>query len=327
MLIEDHIKRNKLKTYLLFGLYIFLFAAVAFLLGIYTGDIVTWGILFGVIFVVMFVVSNVFGKNVIARMTGAKEVTREQEPYLYHTIDGLSIAAGINTPKAYIIETDTPNAFAAGSSPKNAIVGVTRGLMNRLNREELEAVIAHEMAHIKNYDIKLATISVVLAGTIVFVAHMMRRSLFWGRFGRAGRVGMGGGSRRGGSGKGGAAFIQILALIVVIIIAPLMARIIQFAISRKREYLADASGAELTGYPEALASALEKISGMQKDDTRLENDAIKGLFIVNPSREDSVSAIGSEQTDVKSFGGKKRSSSLFSTHPDIKERVERLRNM
>ncbi|UMZ74812.1 M48 family metallopeptidase [Natranaerofaba carboxydovora] len=323
MLIEEHIKRNKLKTYLLFGLYIFLFAAVAFLLGLYTGDVVTWGILFGVVFVVMFIISNFFGKNVIAKMTGAREVTREQEPYLYHTIDGLSIAAGINTPKAYIIETDTPNAFAAGSSPKNAIVGVTRGLLNRLNREELEAVIAHEMAHIKNYDIKVATISVVLAGTIVFVAHMMRRSLFWGRFGRAG---MGGGSRRGGSGKGGAAVIQILALIVVIIIAPLMARIIQFAISRKREYLADASGAELTGYPEALASALEKISGMQKDDTKLDNDAIKGLFIVNPSLEDSAGAVGSEQTDVMSFSGK-RKSSLFSTHPDVKDRIERLRSM
>lgn len=326
MLIEDHIKRNKLKTFFLFLAYLVLFALIAFLLGLYTGDIVTFAVLFGVIFVIMFIVSNFFGKNVIASMTSAREVKREDEPYLYHTIDGLSIAAGIPTPKAYIIETDTPNAFAAGSSPKNAVVGVTRGLLNRLNREELEGVIAHEMAHIKNYDIRLATISIVLAGTIIFVAHIMRRSFFFGGIGRR----SGGG--RGGK-KGGAALIQILILIFVMIIAPIMARVIQFAISRKREFLADAKGAELTGYPEGLASALEKISGMQTEDNKLDNDAIKGLFIVNPASEDTAAAVnnispgGQNSANMRGRSPTQKGSRLFSTHPGIKERVKRLREM
>ncbi len=319
MLIEDHIRKNKIKTFFLFSLYFLLFALVAFLLGFYTGDIITWVILLGVVFVVMLIISNFFGKNVIAKMTSAREVSREDEPYLYHTIDGLSIAADVPTPKAYIIETDTPNAFAAGASPKNAIVGVTRGLLNRLNREELEAVIAHEMAHIKNYDIRLATISVVLAGTIVFVASIMRRSLFFGGMGRR--------SSGGRGGKGGAAIIKLLALIVVIILAPLMARVIQFAISRKREYLADASAAELTGYPEALASALEKISGMQADDSKLDNDAVKGLFIISPSTEENNTSGGLGGTSgAVGFRGQKKSS-LFSTHPQVMDRINRLREM
>ncbi len=265
------------------------------------GDPLIGIIICTVILLIIFLISFFGGQSIVTAMAGAKEVSRQQEPFLHNTVEALSIAAGKPVPKLYIIETDVPNAFAAGRNPENAIIAVTRGLLNRLNRQELEGVIAHEMAHINNYDVLLATVAIVLAGTVVYISFIARRSLFFG------------GMRRSRSGRGGQGqLIAIVAMIILAILAPLFAQLLKFAISRQREYLADATAANFTGYPEGLASALEKITDQQVANSPIENKSIEGLYIVNPS-------IGARA------GGK--ASALFSTHPSLVERVKRLRAM
>ena len=298
MPIYGHMKANKRRTFLLFGAFILLFLAVGYGLGIYLGEPLVGLTVAAVIALVVMLFSYYGGQQAITAMAGARPVSREDEPYLYHTVEGLSIAAGIPTPKAYIIESDIPNAFAAGRKPEQAVVAVTRGLLKRLNRVELEGVIAHEISHIRNYDILIATMAVVLAGTIVFVSVMARRSLWFG-----------GGRRRSGSGGKGQ-LLMLAVIIVLAILAPIFAKILQLAISRQREYLADAAAAELTGYPEGLATALEKISGMQEPESRLDNQALQSLYIVNPA-----------------LGARGTASGLFATHPATEKRIERLRSM
>ncbi len=298
MPIYGHMKANKRRTFLLFGVFIFLFLAVGYALGIFLGEPVVGLAVAAVIGLVVMLISYYGGQNAITSMAGARSVSREEEPYLYHTVEGLSIAAGIPTPKAYVIESDIPNAFAAGRKPGQAVVAVTRGLLKRLNRVELEGVLAHEISHIRNYDILIATMAVVLAGTIVFVSVIARRSLWFG------------GGRRRSSGGGKGQLVMIVVIIVLAILAPIFARILQFAISRQREYLADAAAAELTGYPEGLAAALEKISGMQEPGSRLDNQALQSLYIINPA-----------------LGARGTASGLLATHPATQKRIERLRSM
>jgi Zn-dependent protease with chaperone function len=297
--IYESIAANKRWTYLFFLFYAILIGAIGYLLGIYFGSPIFGLVIAAVIFVLCLLVSYYGGQNVITTMAGAKEVSKEEEPYLYNTVEALSIAAGLPMPKLYMIDTDVPNAFAAGRNPENASITVTTGLMERLDRLELEGVIAHEMAHIRNYDVLLATVAIVLAGTIVFLGFMARYSSYGGLF-------------RGG-GRGGqnnpAGIILLILLIVLIILAPLFAQLLKFAISRKREFLADATGADLTGYPEGLASALEKISTMQKPKSKIQNTALNGIYIVSP-------AVGGNN-----------GSDLYSTHPPTEERIRRLRAM
>ena len=300
MPIYGHMKANKRRTFLLFTSFILLFLAVGYALGIYLGEPLVGLVIATVVALVVMLISYYGGQNAITAMAGARPVSREDEPYLYHTVEGLSIAAGIPTPRAYIIESDIPNAFAAGRKPEQAVVAVTRGLLKRLNRVELEGVLAHEISHIRNYDILIATMAVVLAGTIVFVSVIARRSLWLGGRGR----------RSSGGGKG--QFLVIAIIIILAILAPIFARILQFAISRQREYLADAAAAELTGYPEGLAAALEKISGQQEPGSQLDNQALQGLYIVNP-------ALGAR--------GRSKADGLFATHPATEKRIERLRSM
>ncbi len=299
--IYGRIAANKRRTFFLFFLYALLFGAIGYFIGIYIGDPVVGIIMAGIIFVVLFLVSYYSGQNVVTKMAGAREVSKQEEPYLYNTVEALSIASGKPMPKIYIIETEVPNAFAAGRNPDNAIIAVTRGLMNRLDRQELEGVIAHEMAHINNYDVLLATVAIVLAGTIVFVSVIARRMMLFGGMGR-------GGGRRGGQGQ----IIMLLILLIVAILAPIFAQLLKFAISRQREYLADATAANFTGYPEGLASALEKITDQQVKNSPIENRALEGLYIVNPS-------LGARSGS--------RQSALFSTHPPAEERIKRLRAM
>lgn len=299
--IYGRIAANKRRTFFLFLLYAVLFLGIGYFIGIYLGEPVLGIILAVIIFVVLFLISFYQGQSVVTSMAGAKEVTKQQEPFLHNTVEALSIAAGKPVPKVYIIETDVPNAFAAGRNPENAVIGVTRGLMKRLNRQELEGVIAHEMAHINNYDVLLATVAIVLAGTIVFVSVIARNMVFYGGLGR-------GGGRKSGQGQ----LIAIAVLIALAILAPIFAQLLKFAISRQREYLADATAADFTGYPEGLASALEKITNQQVKNSPIENSALNGLYIVNP-------ALGARQQN--------RSSALFSTHPPAAERVKRLRAM
>lgn len=295
--IYQSIAANKRWTYLFFFFYAILIVAIGYLIGLYLGSVVI-GLLIGVlIFVIAFLVSYFGGQGLVTTMAGAREVSKQEEPYLYNTVEALSIGAGLPMPKLYIIDTDVPNAFAAGRNPKNASITVTTGLLKQLDRLELEGVIAHEISHIRNYDVLLATVVVVLAGTIVFLGFMARYSAWGGLF------------RGGGRGGGPAAIVLLILLVVLIVLAPLFAQLLKFAISRKREFLADASGADLTGYPEGLASALEKISGMQKSKSKIENTALNGIYIVNP-------AVGTGN-----------GSSLFSTHPPTEERVRRLREM
>ncbi len=300
--VYGHIAANKRRTFFLFFLFSLLFAAVGYLLGLYIGDPVAGVVLAGIVFVILILISYYGGQSVVTAMAGARPANRNKEPYLYNTVEALSIAAGRPVPKLYIIETDVPNAFAAGRNPKHAVIGVTRGLLNRLNRLELEGVIAHEMAHINNYDILLATVAMVLAGTVVFISYAVRRSFWFG----------GGRSRSRGRGSGQAQLIAMLALVLLAILAPLFAQLLKFAISRQREFLADATAADFTGYPEGLAGALEKITGAQVADSPINNQALQGLFIINP-------ALGARRAE--------QASTLFSTHPSTAERIKRLRAM
>ncbi len=245
--------------------------------------------------------SYYYSDRVLLKMANARPVSKEKEPYLYHSIEGVAIASGIPLPKAYVIESDVPNAFATGRNPKNSAVAVTRGLLDLMNREELEGVIAHEMAHIRNYDILFSTIVIVLAGTLVYLSAIARRSLFFG-------------GTRGSNRKGGKANpIMMLVGIVVIALAPLAASLVQMAVSRNREYLADATAAETLGYPLGLASALEKLA-QYSNPGRVQregfaNEANAGLFIINPLAKNL-------QAD-----------SLLSTHPPLKKRIDLLRKM
>jgi len=298
--IYGRIAANKRRTFFLFFLYAVLFGGIGYFAGIYLGEPIVGLILAGLVFGALFLISFFSGQSVVTSMAGAREVSKQQEPFLYNTVEALSIAAGKPMPKVYIIETEVPNAFAAGRNPQNAIIAVTRGLMNRLNRQELEGVIAHEMAHINNYDVLLATVAIVLAGTIVFVSVIARNMVFFG--------GMGRGGRKSGQGQ----LIAIAALIILAILAPIFAQLLKFAISRQREYLADATAADFTGYPEGLASALEKITEQQVKKSPIDNSALNGLYIVNP-------ALGARSGN--------RASVLFSTHPPAEERIKRLRAM
>jgi len=238
--------------------------------------------------------SYYYSDQIVLKMSGAKPVVREEELYFWNAVEGLSIAAGLPMTRPYIIEDSAPNAFATGRDPQHAALAVTRGLLEKLNRLELEGVIGHEMAHIQNYDIRFMTLVSVLVGTVVLLSDWMLRGLRY--------------SRRGGSGGKGGNPLALIGLVFVIL-APITAKLMQLALSRQREYLADATGAKLTRYPEGLASALEKLTA-DTDPLEVANKATAHLYIINPL------------TEHKGWTNK-----LFSTHPPIEERVKRLREM
>ena len=296
----EQIASNKRRSFLL----VFFFLALIFLLAWLFEQMVRMGpggLIFAVILAVgMTIGSYYYSDKVVLAMSKARPVTKEEFPYLYNVVEGLTIAAGLPQPRCYVIDDTAPNAFATGRNPKNSVIVVTTGLLEKLNRVELEGVVAHEMSHIKNYDILLQTLVVVMVGIVALLSDWMRRTFWWG-----------GGRRRGsdrGKGSGGAAIIMALALIMAVL-SPLVAQLIRFAISRKREFLADASGAMLTRYPPGLASALRKISA-DKEPLEAANKATAHLYIVNPLLE---------------HGG--RINKLFSTHPPIEERIAALEKM
>lgn len=234
--------------------------------------------------------------KIVLAMSGAKLVTHENGREIYHLVENLCITAGLPVPKIYIIEDTAPNAFATGRDPEHAVICVTTGILAKLEKTELEGVIAHELSHIGNKDILLSTVVVVMVGFVTLLADWFRHWAFWG-----------GKSRDNDSGGGQLRMILMVAAIVLSILAPIAAVLMQLAISRKREFLADADGALLTRYPEGLARALEKISA-DTEPLEAANRATAHLYIVNP------------------FKGKKISS-LFMTHPPIEERVKVLRGM
>lgn len=246
--------------------------------------------------VISSVFSYYFSDKVAIAMSGAKEITKQQEPRLWNTVENLSIGAGLTPmPKTYIIEDNAINAFASGRDPKHAVVAVTRGALNKLDDLELEGVVAHELAHIQNYDIRTMSIAVVLVGIIALISEWFLRMSFFG-------------GNRDSDNRGNG--LMVAFAVVGAILAPLIAQLLKFALSRQREFLADASGALLTRYPEGLASALQKI---EQDHSQMQhaNTATAHLYISNP---------------LKNKRGQ-RIANLFSTHPPVEERISRLRNM
>ncbi len=307
----EAIASNKWKSALLISGFILFFLAfglgVGYLFGKNSGGAIMGMIIAAIFASIMALVSYYQSDTIALKMAGAREATREEFPYLVNTVEGLAIAAGLPTPKTYIIETDALNAFATGRDPQHASVAVTRGLLERCNRLELEGVIAHEMSHIKNYDVRLMCIIVVLVGFIVLASEVLLRMFIWGGLG---------GRRRSSDGGGelGWIYLVLIALaLVLLILSPIIATLLQLAISRRREYLADANGALLTRYPEGLASALEKLTVEAKPFPHASN-ATAHLFIVQPFRKEGKQA-NPEKT------------SIWDTHPPIRERIRRLRAM
>ena len=246
-------------------------------------------------------ISYYWGDSLVLAMSGARPADRKRDFDFFTVTENLCIATGLPKPRLYVIEDTAMNAFATGRDPQHAVICVTTGIVDRLERRELEGVIAHELSHVKNYDIRLMAIVAVLAGTVAFLADMFMRSLWWGG-GRRSRD-----NDRGGDLQG----ILMIVGIVLAILSPFIASMIQFAISRKREFLADASAALITRYPEGLARALEKLKG-DKEVLEAATNATAHLFIANPFKGKQFHAW---------FSG------LFDTHPPIDERIKALRAM
>ncbi len=297
--LYTHKSSNIRKTFLLFTLFFGAVIGIGFVISQAYGNP---GILYiAVIFsCLMSFISFWYSDKIVLSMAKAVPVDRNTHRELYSIVENLSITAGLPTPKIYIIPESALNAFATGRDPKHAVVAVTRGLLEKLNRTELEGVLAHELSHIGNRDILVSTIAVILVGFISILSDFFLRSVFWG-----------GGRRRSSEGGGQSQAIIFLIGVGLSILAPISATLIQLAISRKREFLADTSGALLTRYPEGLASALEKIA-IDVTPMRVAKNTTSHLWIDDP------------------FPGKSRTSwfhKLFQTHPPIEERIKILRGM
>jgi len=290
----SEIQRNNIKTYFLMFIFFILILVVGYCLKLIF-SFAGFGILFfaGLFAIIFALVGYYSGDKIVLSTSKAKPIDEKnpKHKYLDNLVEGLAIAAGIPKPKVYVINDVSPNAFATGRDPKHSSVAVTSGLLEILNREELEGVIAHELSHIKNRDIKVMTIVTVLFGLVAMVSDIALRSLIFG--------GVSGNS--GGNNKGNG--LVIIIAVVFVILSPIIALLIQMSISRKREYLADASGAELTRYPKGLSSALRKISSIDRPVASASQGSAH-LYISNPLR--------------------KRKVNLFSTHPPIEERIKRL---
>lgn len=249
-----------------------------------------------IISLVQALISYYSGDKVALAVSGAQEIQKKDNPTLWNVVENLTITSGLPMPKVYIINDPAPNAFATGRDPEHSSLAVTTGLLDRMDKPELEGVVAHELSHVGNYDIRLMMIVVVLVGVIALISDLFIRIRFW----------FGGGDDNNNSGSG---TMWLIIAIVAAILAPIIATLVQLAISRKREFLADSTGALMTRYPSALASALEKIAGYKKPMQRV-SSATSHLFISNP------------------FGNAgSYFSRIFSTHPPIQERIKNLREM
>jgi len=294
--LYTHQAANVRKTWLLIGRFFAVVIAIGYFLNWYYNDPSIMYVAIGFA-LFMNVASYWWSDKLVVSMTGARPADSQEHRELINVVENLAITAGLPMPKVYVVEDAAPNAFATGRDPKHAVVAATTGLLSILDRTELEGVMAHELSHVGNRDMLVSTVAVVLAGFVAIVADLFMRSMMWG-----------GGDR---DNKAGALFL-ILG-IVGIILAPIAAQLIQLAISRKREYLADATGALLTRYPEGLASALEKISHYNRP-MRRANNATAHLFIADPFGDDK-----------RTLGQK--ISNLFQTHPPAADRIRILREM
>jgi len=304
VLVYDRIGANKRATWFLMALFVVLGG------GLVSAFLFAWGVppaqlpgvlsFVGVVLILYAVGSYLASTAVVLSISGAHEVGKDEEREFVRRTENLCIGAGLPMPRTWVLEDSAPNAFATGRDPRHSHVVVTRGLLDKLEPAELEGVLAHELSHIGNYDIRLMTLVTVLVGVIALISDLALRFTFWGA-----------GGRRGSKDKGGGAAALILLALVILgaILAPIVAQTIRFAVSRRREYLADASGALLCRNPEALARALEKISA-DTEPLEAANKATAHLYISNPLKNHS------------SF-----LNNLFSTHPPIEERIRLLRSM
>ena len=249
---------------------------------------------------VMALIGYFSGPKAVLALSGARPLSRHQDPQLYNVVEELTLASGLPMPKLHVIDTPAMNAFATGRSPERAHVAVTRGLRERLSRDQLQGVLAHELSHVKNLDIRFMTLMAVLVGTVVMLAHIGTRAIFYG-----------GGRRRSGKGSGPLILIVLAVAIVLAIVAPILAKLIQLAVSRQREFLADASAARMTRYPEGLAGALEVLAA-DTHELPQASGATAHLFISEPRM---------------ARGRRRRHGSAWSSHPPIEERVRRLRSI
>lgn len=297
MTIYKQISENKVKTFFIMFLFILIFSSFFFLLGKYFDS--PWGY-FSLGFFISFISSigsYFYSDKLVLFTTGAKKADKKIYFDYYTVTENLALAAGLPKPALYVINDPSPNAFATGRDPKHAIVCVTTGLLHAMDRTELEGVVAHELSHVKNFDILLASIVAVLVGTLALISDWVIRSMWWGR-------------RSDNNDRSSNNPFFFVLLIVALIITPIIATVIQLAISRKREYLADASAALLTRYPEGLVRALEKLKN-NSEPLRQATSSTAHLFIDSPFK-------------------KKNSSwfvNLFSTHPPIEERIKILKSM
>jgi len=301
--LYNHSDANRRKTWLLlFGFMIFII-----IIGyVFSYAMDSYGVLVFAVGLAIFMsfTSYWYSDKIVLAMSDAKEVKPETYRELYRIVENLCIAAGLPVPRIFLINDTAPNAFATGRDPEHAVVAVTEGLLAKLDRSELEGVIAHELSHIGNRDILLATIVTVLVGVIVLLADWFRRWTFWG----------GGRRKNSRSGDGRLQLIMLVLALVFSILAPIFAYLMQFAISRKREFLADADGALLTRYPDGLARALEKIAG-DREPLEVANRATAHLYIASPFKTD---------TPGGKVGFFKKA---FMTHPPVEERIAALRGM
>lgn len=291
------ISENKWKTTALFAGFFVFVIGLSWLIG-WSYDL-AWLLPVAVIIsLIQAYVSYYHGDKIALAVSGARSLSGSDSPSLRRMVENLAITAGLPTPSLYLIDDTAINAFATGRDPQHASIAVTRGALERLENEELEGVLAHELSHVGNYDIRVSTIAVILVGVIALISDLFLRHLWWG-----------GGRRRSDDNGGQSGALLAVVAIILAVLAPLIAQLIQLAVSRKREYLADASGALLTRYPEGLARALEKI-GADHEPLEAANKATAHLYFANP---------------LKDYAG--RVNGLFSTHPPIKDRIKRLRTM
>ncbi|MFI5258569.1 MAG: M48 family metallopeptidase [Candidatus Limnocylindrales bacterium] len=302
---ESANRRNSFLLALLVVAFLALFGfVIGYAIGYANGDPVLWGIGALAIAVGVGLLSALGsyygGDQLVLASSHAQAVTPQQAPQLFNVVNEMAIAAGIPMPKVYIIDDPSPNAFATGRDPNHSSIAVTSGLLQKMNREELQGVLGHEMSHVRNYDIRFTLIVGVMVGSIALLAQLFLRYTFWFGGGRR--------SNNEGGGGGGLAIVFLLIGVVLAVLAPIFTALVQMAVSRQREYLADASSVQLTRNPHGLESALAKLAS-DKESLHSANGATQHLYIVNP---------------LKKLGG---GSDLFSTHPPIVDRINRLRQL
>ena len=296
MLVEDHIRKNKRDTVIVCTLMVLLLLSVISAFGYILFGNIYIALIFGVPIALVYVgITYSFSVQTVlsaAKARPANPQIREEKLFIYK-VEEMAIAAGLPTPKTYVQESDNINAFATGKKPEKSVICATTGALRKLDKDELEGVMAHEMSHIKNHDILIATVTLAVVGTIALLAEILFYSMFWGGAGRG---------RKNGGG------ILLIVAILLVVLAPIFSRLVYLLISRKREYLADSNGAYLTRNPEGLAKALEKIKEDHPKGKPKGSKTVAPLYIANPFKSQSIS-------------------SIWATHPPIDERIKRLRSM